>query len=72
MYLYFVQATWEVEEKKPAVAWPQEGTVQFTGYSNRYRDGLDLVLKDVSFDVKPGEKVSSCKIDIQCNGSCRD
>ncbi|KAG0271449.1 hypothetical protein BGZ96_005804, partial [Linnemannia gamsii] len=37
--------------------WPQQGKVVFKHYSTRYREGLDLVIKDVSFEVNPAEKV---------------
>ncbi|KAF9909224.1 hypothetical protein EC991_008985 [Linnemannia zychae] len=37
--------------------WPQHGRIVFKNYSTRYREGLDLVLKDVSFEVQPMEKV---------------
>ena len=37
--------------------WPSEGHVTFNGYATRYRPGLDLVLNDVSVDIKGGEKV---------------
>jgi ABC-type multidrug transport system fused ATPase/permease subunit len=37
--------------------WPQQGRIVFKNYSTRYREGLDLVLKDVSFEVQPMEKV---------------
>ncbi|KAG0008611.1 Canalicular multispecific organic anion transporter 1, partial [Podila clonocystis] len=37
--------------------WPQQGRVVFKNYSARYREGLDLVIKDASFEVKPAEKV---------------
>ena len=54
-----------MEDKKPLDSWPQDGSVQFSQYSNRYRDGLDLVLKDVDFDVKPGEKVNTICVIIE-------
>ncbi|KAG0085536.1 hypothetical protein BGZ92_008914 [Podila epicladia] len=38
-------------------SWPQQGRVVFKNYSARYREGLDLVIKDASFEVKPAEKV---------------
>lgn len=53
----------EVEEDesavfaKPPVAWPQKGDITFNSYSTRYRENLDLVLKDVSLDIKAGEKI---------------
>ncbi|KAF9914919.1 hypothetical protein BX616_007298 [Lobosporangium transversale] len=37
--------------------WPAEGRVVFKDYSARYREGLDLVVKDVSFTVEPRESV---------------
>ncbi|KAF9900251.1 Canalicular multispecific organic anion transporter 2 [Linnemannia zychae] len=37
--------------------WPQQGRVVFKNYSTRYREGLDLVVKDISFSVEPAEKV---------------
>ncbi|KAG0364270.1 ABC transporter type 1, transmembrane domain-containing protein [Gamsiella multidivaricata] len=40
--------------------WPQAGHVEFRNYSTRYREGLDLVIKDVSFEVQPAEKVGIC------------
>ncbi|KAJ5795133.1 ABC transporter integral membrane type 1 [Penicillium paradoxum] len=46
-----------IEESRPAADWPSQGAVEFSGYSTRYRPDLDPVLKEVSFSVKPGEKV---------------
>ncbi|KAG0355144.1 hypothetical protein BGZ54_001279 [Gamsiella multidivaricata] len=40
--------------------WPQAGHVEFRNYSARYRQGLDLVVKNVSFEVQPAEKVGIC------------
>ncbi|CAK4863112.1 unnamed protein product [Aphanomyces euteiches] len=40
--------------------WPVDGNVSFESYSMRYRDHLDLVLRDVSFVVNGGEKVGIC------------
>ncbi|KAF8951300.1 Multidrug resistance-associated protein 1 [Haplosporangium bisporale] len=37
--------------------WPAEGRIAFKNYSARYREGLDLVVKNLSFDVQPCEKV---------------
>ncbi|KAI1317550.1 hypothetical protein EDD11_008244 [Mortierella claussenii] len=38
-------------------SWPDQGRVIFKNYSTRYREGLDLVIKHLSFEVKPGEKL---------------
>ncbi|XP_071329266.1 ATP-binding cassette sub-family C member 3 isoform X2 [Trachinotus anak] len=51
------EAPWEVEDKKPPPEWPMEGNVQFQDYSVRYREGLDLVLRNLTLSVKGGEKI---------------
>ncbi|XP_041671464.1 ATP-binding cassette sub-family C member 3 isoform X3 [Cheilinus undulatus] len=51
------EAPWEVEDKKPPPDWPQLGNVEFSDYSVRYREGLDLVLKKLTLSVKGGEKI---------------
>ncbi len=38
-------------------SWPSQGAVSFNHLALRYRDGLDLVLHDLSCDIRPGEKV---------------
>uniref|UniRef100_A0A8C7LGF4 Canalicular multispecific organic anion transporter 2-like n=1 Tax=Oncorhynchus kisutch TaxID=8019 RepID=A0A8C7LGF4_ONCKI len=51
------EAPWEVEDKKPSPDWPSEGNVEFSDYSVRYREGLELVLKNLTVSVKGGEKI---------------
>uniref|UniRef100_A0A3Q3KQC8 ATP-binding cassette, sub-family C (CFTR/MRP), member 3 n=1 Tax=Monopterus albus TaxID=43700 RepID=A0A3Q3KQC8_MONAL len=51
------EAPWEVEDKKPPPEWPMGGNVDFQNYSVRYREGLDLVLKNLTLSVKGGEKI---------------
>jgi len=46
-----------VPGKRPAKEWPQYGRVQFVNFSMRYRENLPLVLKNVTLDFKPQEKV---------------
>ncbi|RHY18017.1 hypothetical protein DYB25_006716 [Aphanomyces astaci] len=41
----------------PPSSWPQQGEITFTNYSMRYREHLELVLNNVNFTVKGGEKV---------------
>ncbi|KAM9411393.1 ATP-binding cassette sub-family C member 3 isoform 4-T4 [Salvelinus alpinus] len=51
------EAPWEVEDKKPSSDWPSQGNVEFSDYSVRYREGLELVLKNITLSVKGGEKI---------------
>jgi ABC-type multidrug transport system fused ATPase/permease subunit len=46
-----------VEDNRPPGTWPSNGSVEFISYSTRYRLDFDLVLKNVSFKVVPGEKL---------------
>jgi ABC-type multidrug transport system fused ATPase/permease subunit len=52
-----IEAPWEIEERKPPKTWPESGEVVFDHYQSRYREGLDLVLRDVTCTIKGGEKV---------------
>ena len=51
------QAPWDVPDNKPSLSWPEEGRVKFDNYSTRYRPGLELVLKGLTFSVDSCEKV---------------
>lgn len=44
-------------KRRPAIGWPAQGAVSFKNYSTRYREGLDLVLKDIDLDIRPHEKI---------------
>ncbi|KAJ2829260.1 hypothetical protein IWW50_000956 [Coemansia erecta] len=46
-----------IEDHRPSESWPEQGIVEFKDYSTRYREGLDLVLKGLSFRVLPNQKV---------------
>ncbi|KAE8625593.1 hypothetical protein XENTR_v10006329 [Xenopus tropicalis] len=37
--------------------WPQEGAITFENVEMRYRDKLPLVLKNISFSIRPKEKI---------------
>ncbi|KAF9359122.1 hypothetical protein BGX34_008531 [Mortierella sp. NVP85] len=50
------EAPAETDAKLPE-NWPNQGRVEFRNYSTRYREGLDLVIKNISFTVEPAEKV---------------
>ncbi|XP_059614039.1 multidrug resistance-associated protein 1-like [Phlebotomus argentipes] len=49
------EAEWEKGERDPL--WPKEGRVDFENFQVRYREGLDLVLKGITFSVKSCEKI---------------
>ncbi|GLH03627.1 Multidrug resistance protein homolog 49 [Gryllus bimaculatus] len=51
------EAEWDIPSSAPPPSWPDEGAVDFKDYQVRYREGLELVLKGVTFSVKGGEKV---------------
>lgn len=40
--------------------WPAAGAIEFQNASLSYRPGLPLVLKDLSFSIRGGEKVGIC------------
>ncbi len=46
-----------VESHRPAPVWPSLGHVKFDQYSTRYREGLDLVLRNISAEIPGGTKV---------------
>ena len=52
-----VEADWVVEDNRPDPRWPADGAIDFNKFSTRYRDGLPLVVKNISFQIQPGEKV---------------
>lgn len=49
------EAPWKTTEVESA--WPQQGVIEFKDFQVRYRDGLDLVLKGISFECKSREKI---------------
>ncbi|XP_050728628.1 multidrug resistance-associated protein 1-like isoform X5 [Eriocheir sinensis] len=51
------EAPWDIPNKKPPKEWPQEGVVMFNKYATRYREGLDLVVKDINVHINSGEKI---------------
>ncbi|KAG5362144.1 Metal resistance protein [Yarrowia sp. C11] len=62
-----VERVWEYCELKSeavteipgcvSASWPEQGSISFTDYSTRYREGLDPVLKGISLDIKHKEKI---------------
>ena len=54
------EAPLNIPATQPGADWPLSGSLTFKNVSARYRSDLDLVLRDVSFEIKGGEKVGVC------------
>lgn len=46
-----------IDGHRPAKDWPATGAINFKNYTTRYREGLDPVLKNISLEIKPSEKI---------------
>ncbi|CAL1547665.1 unnamed protein product [Lymnaea stagnalis] len=46
-----------IRHNRPGPNWPDNGKVVFDSYQARYREGLELVLKGVTCNIKGGEKI---------------
>lgn len=51
------EAPWQLQNENVPTDWPQNGQVQFKDVDLRYREGLDLVLHQLTFTVNGTEKV---------------
>ena len=57
------QASLHVPDHQPSHDWPHSGGIRFDDYSTRYRAELDLVVKNISFNIRGGEKVIVASLD---------
>ncbi len=48
---------WFGDTSKLGDIWPSNGEIGFCHYSTRYREGLDLILRQVSLNIKAGTRV---------------
>lgn len=46
-----------IDDARPPGNWPSHGAIQFFKYTTRYRADLDPVLRDLTFNILPGERV---------------
>merc|ERR1719233_2772466 len=53
------EAPFEVAPTQPA-KWPTEGAIKFINVKLRYRVGLPLVLKGISFSIRSQERIGVC------------
>jgi len=51
------EASARIKDKDPSPSWPNTGKVRFENVQMRYRPGLPLVLRGLTFEVQPGQKV---------------
>lgn len=51
------EAPHERDSNKPPPEWPASGSIEFKDISMRYRPGLPLVIKELSFSIRGGEKI---------------
>ena len=55
------EAPWVFPTNRPGRDWPERGEVEFSNFGLRYREGLDLVIRDINVTV--GQKE-----DLSCEG----
>ncbi|KAI5962643.1 uncharacterized protein KGF55_003719 [Candida pseudojiufengensis] len=41
----------------PPLNWPTKGEIKFINYSTKYRENLDLILKNINLSIKQNEKI---------------
>ncbi|KAG0042053.1 Multidrug resistance-associated protein 1, partial [Gryganskiella cystojenkinii] len=46
-----------IPDSKTDESWPQQGKIEFQNYSTRYREGHDLVLKNIDLTIRAGERI---------------
>lgn len=46
-----------IPDSRPPTAWPAAGAITFNNFSTRYREGLELVLKNINLHISPHEKI---------------
>jgi len=51
------EAEWKLESDEKLLEWPEKASIEFKNVNARYREGLPLVLKDLSFAIEAGQKV---------------
>ena len=52
-----LEAPWIIDNNRPPKTWPDTGDVTLSNLAIRYREGLDLVIKDINCTIKGGNKI---------------
>jgi ABC-type multidrug transport system fused ATPase/permease subunit len=51
------EAEWVVKDHRPRQTWPENGAVVMENYATRYRENLDLVVKNINAKIELSQKV---------------
>ncbi|XP_063286386.1 multidrug resistance-associated protein 1-like [Pelobates fuscus] len=51
------EAPWTIQQAAPESSWPHEGKIEFRNFCLRYREDLDLALKNINATIHGGEKI---------------
>eukprot|EP00026_Physarum_polycephalum_P000563 Phypoly_transcript_00564.p1 GENE.Phypoly_transcript_00564~~Phypoly_transcript_00564.p1 ORF type:complete len:1454 (+),score=273.03 Phypoly_transcript_00564:76-4437(+) len=54
------EGPYENDAEKPEPSWPSKGEIEISDLQLRYRPGLDLVLKNISCNIRAKEKIGIC------------
>ncbi|KAI8870282.1 hypothetical protein GQ42DRAFT_162835 [Ramicandelaber brevisporus] len=46
-----------IDDVRPPAAWPESGRIEFRDFETRYRPELPLVLRGISCEIQPGERI---------------
>ena len=55
--MFPLKSDWTVKEHKPDDKWPEKGLVVFDNYQVKYRKELENVLRGITVQIKPAEKI---------------
>jgi len=61
VYLFIFDTRYTHTAVKPSLDWPQYGMICFGNVNLKYNQNDQLILKDISFTIKPKEKVNIFK-----------
>ena len=61
VYLFIFDTRYTHTAVKPSLDWPQYGMICFDNVNLKYNQNDQLILKDISFTIKPKEKVNIFK-----------
>lgn len=51
------QAEWRLENSTLPAGWPTAGHIEISNFGLRYREDLELAIRDISVTIEGGEKV---------------